>query len=203
MIHESYAWKEDLLQRKEEIIRFNCHTELLKEEKSDEEIATIHIEKGIFYTAFIIRKLLDCKSKLSDEADKYALNVKIYNAKKHLDIINKYADNDMHDWNNPITKTKQGRNVCNWLIHSFVFMFNYDEEQKKYVSFLVSSDNDRNKYIYEITFSDWIKYVDFIASDDIVELEIKYDDKHKERICTRKKRGIESVGHAIKKFQAA
>ena len=190
MIHESYSWKEDLLQRKEEIIHFNSHTELLKEEKSDEEIATMHIEKGIFYSAFIIRKLLDCKSKLSDEADKYALNVKTYNTKKRLDIINRYADESTHDWENFTTKTEQGKTVCNWLIHSFVFMFRYDEKEKKYVSFLVSSDYDHDKCLYEITFSDWIKYIDFIASDDIVSLEMKYDDKHKKRIYTRKKRGL-------------
>ena len=52
----------------------------------------------MFYSAFIIRKLIDCKSKLSDEADKYAIKVKVYKAKKQFDIYNRYIDEDSHEY---------------------------------------------------------------------------------------------------------
>ena len=35
----------------------------------------IYIEKAIFYSAFIIRKLIDCKGKVSDEVDKYSFTI--------------------------------------------------------------------------------------------------------------------------------
>ncbi len=189
MIHESYPWKEDLLKRKEEIIYYNSNAGSLNDEETGEDIAYTYIEKGIFYTAFIIRKLIDCKSKLSDEADKYALNVTVYNAKRTFDMYNRYPDEDSHDWDNPINKTVQGKEICNWLIHSFMFLLNYNEDAITVSSLFVTSDFDRNKCIYEVSLSDWLNYIDFIASDDICSLVMKYDAKKGEYNYTQKKRG--------------
>lgn len=187
MIHECYPWKEDLLERKEQIIKYNCYAELMKDEESDEETAYTYIEKGIFYTAFIIRKLIDCKSKLSDEADKYAMKVNVYNAKKTFDMFDRCADEQTHDWKNVTSKTVQGKDICNWLIHSYFFILCHDEKEKIAVSFFVASDFDRNKFLYEVSITDWLKYIDFIASDDIVTLEMKRNDKG-EFVYIRKKR---------------
>lgn len=189
MIHESYPWKEDLLDRKEQILRYNCPAELKKDDDSIEEAAYTYIEKGVFYSAFIIRKLIDCKSKLSDEADKYAIKVKVYKAKKQFDIYNRYIDEESHEWQNPTTKTVQGKDACNWLIHSFFFFMLYDDRVNQYESFYVASDFDRNKCLYEIALSDWLDYIEFIATDEIVRLEMRRDDKTGERIYTRKQRG--------------
>ena len=73
MILESYPWKQDLLRRIALIKKYNS-TEFFQ--KNEERAYTV-LEKSIFYSAFIVRKLLDCKSKLSDEADKYSLNVQV------------------------------------------------------------------------------------------------------------------------------
>ena len=189
MIHESYPWKEDLLDRKKQIIRFNCPEELKKDDDSGDETAYTYIEKGVFYSAFIIRKLIDCKSKLSDEADKYAIKVKVYKAKRQFDMYNRYIEEDSHEWQNPTLKTVQGKDVCNWLIHSFFFFMQYDDRVNQYVSFFVASDFDRNKCLYGITLSDWLDYIEFIATDEIVHLEMKYDEKTGERTYTRKQRG--------------
>ena len=54
MIYESFPWKQDLLQRKRLILKYN-HSELLSEEN---DRAYTVIEKAIFYSAFIIRKLI-------------------------------------------------------------------------------------------------------------------------------------------------
>ena len=62
MILESWPWKQDLLRRKSLLIRYNTSDHLLE----NEERAYTNIEKAIFYSAFIIRKLIDCGGKLSD-----------------------------------------------------------------------------------------------------------------------------------------
>lgn len=44
------------------------------------------------------------------------------------------------------------------------------DESEKAVAFYVSSDYDRNKVLYEISLSEWLKYISFIVADDIVEM---------------------------------
>ena len=65
----------------------------------------------------------------------------------------------------------------------------YDDRVNQYESFYVASDFDRNKCLYEIALSDWLDYIEFIATDEIVRLEMRRDDKTGERIYTRKQRG--------------
>ena len=71
MIYESYPWKQDLLRRRRLIQKYN-RAELIVE--NDDRAYTV-IEKAIFYSAFIIRKLIDCKGKVSDEVDKYIFHL--------------------------------------------------------------------------------------------------------------------------------
>ena len=71
MIFESFPWKQDLRRRKNLIIKYNTAEHF---KKNDDATYTV-IEKAIFYSAFIIRKLIDCGGKLSDEAENYSLKV--------------------------------------------------------------------------------------------------------------------------------
>ena len=66
-----YAAPQDLLRRRRLIQKYN-RAELLAE---DDDRAYTVIEKAIFYSAFIIRKLIDCKGKVSDEVDKYKFHL--------------------------------------------------------------------------------------------------------------------------------
>ena len=74
MIHESYPWKQDLLRRKRLILKYNCANLL-----SDDSAYTV-IEKAVFYSAFIIRKLIDCRVKVSDEVDAYKFTLNLNKA---------------------------------------------------------------------------------------------------------------------------
>lgn len=67
-MYESSPWKEDLKRRRQLLLQYNTKEHFEK----DEDKAYTVIEKAIFYSAFIIRKLLDCNGKMSDEADQYA-----------------------------------------------------------------------------------------------------------------------------------
>ena len=50
MIHESYPWKQDLLRKKEAILKYST-ADLLQNDEDDE--AYTAIEMAIFYSAFI------------------------------------------------------------------------------------------------------------------------------------------------------
>ena len=61
------------------------------------------------------------------------------------------------------------------------FFFGVNEENK-IDSFYVSSDYDKNKYLYQVELYDWIKYMDFVGNDDIVNLVMKFDPQHEDYV---------------------
>ena len=146
------------------------------------------IEKAIFYSAFIIRKLIDCGGKLSDEAENYSMKAFSVRPLKHVDILHRWPEEDSHDWENEQDTTVAGKNVCNWLIHSFMFFFAFNEDGIV-DSFCVTSDYDRNKILYRIPLKAWLAYIDYIVTDDIVCMRSNYDQKREEYVYTRKVRG--------------
>ena len=183
MIHESYPWKQDLSRRKRLIQKYNSASFLSKDN------AYTVIEKAVLYSAFIIRKLIDCKVKVSDEVDAYKFTLKGFRPKKNVDLMHRWPDQYSHDWEHEMTAyTKRGADICNWLIHSYIFFFGYDENEK-IDCFFVSSDYDRNKMLYRIELKDWIAYMEFVGSDDIAALEMHFDKDKKEYVFTRKERG--------------
>ena len=183
MIHESYPWKQDLLRRKRLILKYNCANLL-----ADDSAYTV-IEKAVFYSAFIIRKLIDCRVKISDEVDAYTFTLKGFRPRKNVDVMHRWPDEDSHDWEHETTAcTKLGKAVCNWLIHSHIFFFGVDEDGK-IDSFFVSSDYDRNKMLYRIELKDWIAYMEFVGNDCIVSMNMHADECKKDYVFTRKERG--------------
>ena len=115
MIFESFPWKQDLRRRKNLIIKYNTAEHF---EKNDDTTYTV-IEKAIFYSAFIIRKLMDCGGKLSDESENYSLKVCSVQPLKPVDRLHRWPEEDSHDWENEKEVVVTGKNVCNWLILDF------------------------------------------------------------------------------------
>lgn len=182
MIFESYPWKQDLHRFAEDINKFNC-AELLSKDDGEAYIA---IEKAVFYSAFVIRKLIECKEKVSDDIDSYKIKVKGIVPTKHMNFKNRIPSEETHDWNKVSTYTKSGKDICNWLIHSYVFIF-CCKDDSTYGSFLVSSDLDKDKCLYEVQLDDWVNFMDYVYTDDIVEMIIHFSDGQYKFI--KKKRG--------------
>ena len=158
------------MKRKQLILKYNTSEHF---EKDDEATYTV-LEKAIFYSAFIIRKLIDCGSKLSDEADKYSFEIQ---ACKPLQNITRLTtlNEKSHDWNHFQKKPVNGKEICNWLIHSYIFSFVWNEKMEKFEGFFVTSDFDRNKLLYYVDINNWIDYIDFIAKDSMVIASLKYE----------------------------
>lgn len=184
MIFESYPWKQDLRRRKNLLLRYNTTARF---NENEDRTYTV-IEKAIFYSAFIIRKLIDCGGKLSDEAENYSMRVFAVRPLKQVDNFHRWPEEESHDWNNEIEVTVAGKNVCNWLIHSFMFYLVFNEDGVV-DGFGVTSDFDKNKILYRIPLDVWLNYIDYIATDDIVSLTSHYDEKKGEYVYTRKMRG--------------
>lgn len=182
MIYESCPWKRDLLRRRSIIIKNNTNEEYSK----DCDKVYTSVEKGVFYSAFIIRKLIDSKGKLSEEAERYTFQVGEIKPLKQVDSFHRYPDIDTHDWEKEKIRTVQGKEICNWLIHSYIFCMVGLE--KPFSFFYVSSDYDRNKSLYKISMEDWLDYMKFIATDYVVAINSHYDEEKKDYVYTKKER---------------
>jgi hypothetical protein len=167
MIFESGPWKEDLSAYYGNIIEYSSSNYFQNDDDNSDNAYSI-LEKSIFYSAFVIRKLVDCKTKLSDEADCYALKIEIFESKKHFDNMHRWTTEDSHNWGLSKKQTKQGKDVCKWLIHSLIFELIYNKDQSV-EGFCVASDFDSDKCLYHVTLKDWLSYIDFVRSDDISE----------------------------------
>lgn len=51
------------------------------------------------------------------------------------------------------------KDVCNWLLHSYVWGVAHNSERKSYAGFLVASDFDKEKYVHYISFEEWQKFI--------------------------------------------
>lgn len=175
MFFESGPWKDDLSSYRSKIMEY-CSSKYFQNDDDVSDEAYSILEKSIFYSAFVIRKLVDCKTKLSDDADSYALNVEIFESKRNFDNLHRWTSENSHNWESSIRQIKQGKNICNWLIHSLIFELTFNEDQSV-EGFCVSSDFDSDKCLYHVTLKDWLNYVDFISSDDVSELLAEKTEK--------------------------
>lgn len=160
MIYESYPWKQDLQRRKNLLLRYNRPEQFAQ---NFDRACTV-IEKAILYSAFIIRKLINC-DRLSTEADEWTMQVKKYAAVREFNRIHHSINEGSHDWENAQNETIKAHKICNWLIHSYIFDFIFDAENQRIESFAVASDFDRNEVLYVINVSDWVRYMNFVATD--------------------------------------
>lgn len=184
MVYESYTWKQDLLRRKRLFLKYNTGEQFAKNEDS----AYTVLEKTVFYSAFIIRKLIDCLGKTSDEADQYVLHIKKYRPLKEVNIMHRWPNANSYDWDHPQNVTVKGKDICNWLIHSYIFFFIFSEDGSV-EGFAVASDFDRNKALYYVSVAYWLEYMTYIANDYVVTLNSLYDPQARDYIFTRKERG--------------
>ena len=96
--------------------------------RKNDDTTYIVIEKAIFYSAFIIRKLIDCDGNLSDEAENYLLEALAVQPFKLVDFLHRWPEEDSHDWDNEKKVVVTGKSVCNWLIHSYTFFVVFNED---------------------------------------------------------------------------
>jgi len=180
MIYESGPWKQDLE-------KLGGILKKRSQQKRITENACQQIEKSVFISAFIIRKLIDCASKVSDAVDGYSFQVMAFRPLRNIDRMHRRAEFEDYDWNHPQLLTAPGKDICNWLIHSYNYFFARARNNVQSF-FYVCSDYDRNKYLYKVSMDDWMNYIDFVASDSISEMRSVYDEKKKDYIYKLKRR---------------
>jgi len=148
MIYDSYPWKSELVK----IRKYLERNYMYDMEGNVNDLKRFYFEKNLFYSAFIIRKLIE-SDRMSDYIDNMNIKVKAYKPKRHVNRINCFMDNDMYNLEEYTKITLPIKEITNFLIHSYVFDICINDDLKV-KSFFVSSDYDRNKNLYEIQMKD-------------------------------------------------
>ncbi len=183
MIYNSQKWKRELLRNKKRL----C---ILRKIKWTERVFGIYAHKidlTLLTSAIIVRKLLE-SDKLSDEADNYSITVTTYVPHRHIDRLHNWVEDGDYEWGDRTIEKVSARTICNSLIHSYAYCPKFSD-QYKLMGFLVTSDFDRNKFIYDVELDTWIEYITFIASDSICEQSVFFNEKNCDYKSTIKKRG--------------
>lgn len=188
MIDDSYVWK-NRLRTGRAILRRKLRR--AKVDPARVDAAFVEIEAFAFLTGYIIRKLLEAK-KLSDELEAAIMNVVTYPARPEypLDVLSAHKIERGYDLTAPSEKAVGLRDLCNLLVHSFVFMPASDESGTGWTGFFLNSDRTKNRELMFIRREDFDLLVDEVVRDDVVTMHI-------DRLRSRVKKSRVGEGDAV------
>lgn len=170
MIWDSRVWKQELGKELKNFKRFLHEMALV-----DTEYFALGLEKFYFICAYIIRKLIEA-NKLSDE-----LTVKKYpcskylrtNYEQQLDWVNHHHFESFYNLLKEQSCSLNLRQICNLLIHSFVFSptFKEDMESMIFTGIFINTDVTRDKCIYHINYKTFFSLIQNVMNDEISNVE--------------------------------
>lgn len=143
--------------------------------------AYITVEKTIFYSAFIMRKLFDCKTKVTKQTMNSKIKIMKYEVNpERINLVRRYTDEEVINKTNVMVETVPLRRICNALIHSAIFDVLYDSN--RLIGFFVASDIiiNQKKPIYFIRIEDWISSAKLVVSDQTKTLYLTYSEAIKD-----------------------
>ena len=141
-------------------------------------LAEHRLNRAILYSATILRKIIEDEAEAetiakdagitlpkqktvhaSLEAIKYP-----YTGEEGWAIRSKLCASDYGKGQTVCIKVKD---VCNWLLHSYVWGVARNEDRKNYAGFLVASDFDKEKFVHFIPFEEWCALLRVVINDGV------------------------------------
>lgn len=156
MIWESCYWKEPLLKVRKYLINFRH-----KENTSQKTLA--EIEKNIFISFYSIRKLIEA-NKLSTINVHSKWSILSYQNISKVNMLDWDKIDEKYNLNEKKHEKKELVFICNQIIHSYVFVLDFDD-YGKLSGFYISSDYERNKKLYFLQRREILEILKLIGSD--------------------------------------
>ncbi|NQT51687.1 hypothetical protein HQ576_06545 [bacterium] len=169
MIWDSAPWKTELLRI---AVRFRKR---LRQRRWPEQ-SLVCVEKDVLIAFYVIRKLIEARSKLSTSTASDMLELKAYVATgKPITLLNWHRLDELYDFSCPRSQRRDVLFVCNQVIHSYVFMVAASESEA-FSGILFSSDRERNKCLYELSATRLIRLLEKVASDYPSQVQMAFDE---------------------------
>lgn len=166
MIFDSVVWKYEL---EKKVADFKTY--ISDKSALDEERFGMKVEEFFFVTAFIVRKLLE-SYKFSDEYCAKQYTVIGYQRKKDdyaVDFLNNHKIDKHFDLESSEPITCNLNNICNLLIHSFIFIMAVDDSVLDGI--FVTTDYDKEKFILKLSLSEYLRLLEGCINDDIIRMD--------------------------------
>lgn len=171
MIWESHYWKADLL-------RVARRLENRRSQRRWPEASFAKVEQQIMLAAYSIRKLIEAK-KVSDETRDHALTLRAFPATgKLVTHMNWHRLDELYELSKPTREQLPLRDLCNQIIHSFVFHSEVAEDGL--VAFLVASDRQRHSSLFEVPIAAFIKILCSVGNDYPTEVRMLWNAKRQD-----------------------
>ena len=154
-----------------ELKKLSWAISLWKKVPSYSEYGKHQLNRAVLYSATVLRKAIEDEI----EAEKVAKeqNWTLPECKIMSCVISAtkypYTDEDGWAFRGKICVSSYGegqsaslkvKDVCNWLLHSYVWGVAGYEDQKGFAGFLVASDFDKEKFVHFVSFDEWQKVID-------------------------------------------
>lgn len=175
MIDDSVPWKEDLL-------RLAQRLQSKAAQQRWVERTGYLVERDIMIGAFSVRKLVESK-KISGEVEQMRWPVT-----RHLlagpvpDAWNRWSYWESFDLERGQQTTLKTVELCNVVVHSFVFGFNGDEVTGLWDGIFVTSDWKRRECLYFVPVESLTGLFQAVGADDVVTARLVRDKQAEMRI---------------------
>ncbi len=173
MIWDSCYWKDDLLKSKKWL------KEKIVSRRRPSEKRMVEFEKCIFITAYQVRKLIEAK-KVSNSLVDSTLPITKYGNVKNVTLMNWHRLDELNNLKAPETDNISIKDVCNQLIHSYVFVAEQPSFTAPIKGVFFSSDRYKNKVLFHLRINDWISLLDRIGRDYPNVTHSMYDFEQKD-----------------------
>lgn len=161
MIWESGPWKA-------EVGRLTKRLGRRANQKRWSEASYAKVEQEVFYIAYVIRKLIEAQ-KISDEVEFQKVTVARFRPKGMLVEMNNWHKLDkLYDLAESVRQTLSLRDLCNQVIHSYIFAIVHNEINTGMCGFFFASDRQKPKGLFYIELAELLNVADNIVRDDIV-----------------------------------
>jgi len=168
MIWDSGPWRDELLKSATKL-------EQMAVRRKPSSKLIVELEKAVFFAAYIVRKLMEARL-LSSEYP--PITARAYPAKgKPATLWNWHHIDDLYDLAGPMDKTITLRELCNQLVHCYVFMPLTSSKTGPVKAVVFTSDHNRNNALYEVSLATISNVLRTVARDYPSHSEWKLNSK--------------------------
>jgi hypothetical protein len=167
MITESHYWKDDLLQRAQQLRR-------RVNQRRWTGVSSARVEQIIMLGFYAVRKLIEAK-KLSDDVANQTLKIAAHPWRgESVTRLYRFDYWGLYNLNRRRTVVRSVAFLCNQVIHSYIFALSFDESGF-FNGILVASDRERHQALYFIQSQQIVELFEQVGNDYPDEVTFEFD----------------------------
>ncbi len=170
MISDSAPWKRDLL-------AIATRLETVSKARRPSHRRLIDLEKDIFVGCYIVRKLIKAHLVSTATKDLDVPTVAYPARAKRTTLINWHKVDELFDFSKGDRRAFRLLVLCNAVIHSFVYLPIATSKSGPVKKFLIASDRQRRKSLFEVNLLDVSSAFGIVGNDYPANVQMTFNDE--------------------------